>query len=50
MKDEYNGIFKCCFGCKVKECDPENCSMTETEIMMDQMDSYYEDVIDLFDL
>ena len=50
MKYEYDGIFKCCSECKVKECDPESCGMAETEIMMDQMDGYYEDVIDLFDL
>ncbi|HJD45833.1 MAG TPA: hypothetical protein H9909_03215 [Candidatus Mediterraneibacter norfolkensis] len=50
MSKEYEGILKCCSGCKMEECDPENCNMAETEIMMDQMDSYYEDVIDLFDL
>lgn len=46
MEKEYEGLFNCCDGCDRKDdCNPENCGKFESEILMEQMDTYYDDVM-----
>lgn len=47
MTEEYDGVFRCCIGCgQYSTCDPEYCGKVEAEIMMEQLDEYYETVMD----